>query len=84
MTTPFAALQQIWTAAGCEPAALGGVTLTGADPMLPTDVKVGTAATAVVAARGPARDARARLAGVRHRIDLGLILSILYGKSSHD
>ena len=50
MTTPFAALQQIWTAAGCEPAALDRVTLTGADPMLPTDVMIGTAATAVIAA----------------------------------
>jgi predicted ATPase len=50
MTTPFAALQQIWSAAGCEPAALRHVTLTGADPVLQTQVKIGTAATAVIAA----------------------------------
>ena len=50
MTTPFAALQQIWSAGGCDPAALAHVTLTGADPLLPTDVKIGTAATAAVAA----------------------------------
>lgn len=50
MTTPFSALQQIWTDAGCEPAALDRVRLTGVDPMLPTDVKIGTAATAVIAA----------------------------------
>lgn len=50
MTTPFAALQQIWTAGGCDAGALGRVTLTGTDPMLPTDVKIGTAATAVIAA----------------------------------
>ena len=49
MTTPFAALQQIWSAGGCDPAALAHVTLTGADPLLPTDVKIGTAATAAVA-----------------------------------
>ena len=52
MTTPRAALAQIWTAAGCAPAALARVTLTGADPMLPTDVKIGTAATATIAATG--------------------------------
>jgi len=50
MTTPFAALQQIWSAAGCDPAALQYVTLTGADPVLQTDIKIGTAATAVIAA----------------------------------
>jgi len=50
MTTPVAALQQIWTAGGCDPGTLGRVTLTGADPMLPTEVKIGTAATAVIAA----------------------------------
>ena len=48
--TPFAALRQIWTGARCDAAALGRVMLTGADPMLPTDVKIGTAATAVIAA----------------------------------
>jgi crotonobetainyl-CoA:carnitine CoA-transferase CaiB-like acyl-CoA transferase len=50
MMTPFAALQQLWTDARCEPAALERVTLTGADPVLPTDVRIGTAATAVIAA----------------------------------
>ncbi|HBH03351.1 MAG TPA: carnitine dehydratase, partial [Candidatus Rokubacteria bacterium] len=50
--TPFRALEQLWTAAGCDAAALERVTLTGADPLLPTDVKIGTAATAVIAATG--------------------------------
>jgi crotonobetainyl-CoA:carnitine CoA-transferase CaiB-like acyl-CoA transferase len=50
MTTSLAAFQQIWADARCEPAAIEHVTLTGADPMLPTDVKIGTAATAVIAA----------------------------------
>jgi crotonobetainyl-CoA:carnitine CoA-transferase CaiB-like acyl-CoA transferase len=48
--TPVAALQKIWTDAGGDAAALSRATLTGADPMLPTDVKIGTAATAVIAA----------------------------------
>ena len=50
MMTPFAVLRQIWMDARCEPAALERVTLTGADPVLPTDVRIGTAATAVIAA----------------------------------
>ena len=52
MTTPRAALEQVWAAAGGEPAALERVTLTGADPLLPTDVRIGTAAAAVIAATG--------------------------------
>lgn len=50
MTTLSSAIRQIWTAAGCEPSALERVASTGADPLLPTDVKIGTAATAVIAA----------------------------------
>jgi crotonobetainyl-CoA:carnitine CoA-transferase CaiB-like acyl-CoA transferase len=50
MTTPHATLGRIWIDAGCDPAALERVTLTGADPMLPTDVKIGTAASTVIAA----------------------------------
>src|SRR3990170_7879749 len=52
MTTPRAALEQVWAAAGGEPAALERVTLTSADPLLPTDVRIGTAAAAVIAATG--------------------------------
>ena len=44
------ALEKLWTLAGCEPAVLERVTLTGADPILPTDFKIGTAASAVIAA----------------------------------
>ena len=50
MVTPFAALEHLWASAGCEPAALERVTLTGNDPMLPTDVRIGTAAAAAIAA----------------------------------
>ncbi len=50
MMTPAGALEQIWTWAGGEPRALEHVTLTGEDPMLPTDVRIGTVASAVIAA----------------------------------
>jgi len=46
----FRALEDLWKIAGGEPAALDRVTLTGADPILPTDFKIGTAASAVIAA----------------------------------
>jgi len=52
MTTPVEALTQLWTAAGCTSAALDRATLTGSDPMLPTGIKIGTAATATIAATG--------------------------------
>ena len=52
MTAPRGALEQIWAAAGGDPAALERVSLTGDDPMLPTDVRIGTAAAAVIAATG--------------------------------
>ena len=45
-----ATLEQLWSQAGADPTALGRATLTGADPILPTDFKIGTAASAVIAA----------------------------------
>ena len=50
MVTALAALRQLWLDARCDPAALERVTLTGSDPMLLTDVRIGTAATATIAA----------------------------------
>ena len=50
MTSAVAALDRLWTQAGGDPAALPRVTLTGADPVLPTDFQIGTAAAAVIAA----------------------------------
>ena len=46
----FFAFEDLWSRAGCEPAVLERVTLTGEDPILPTDFKIGTAASAVIAA----------------------------------
>ncbi|HWN16537.1 MAG TPA: CoA transferase [Candidatus Dormibacteraeota bacterium] len=49
-TDAFAALEDLWARAGGDPDALGRATLTGADPILPTDFKIGTAASATIAA----------------------------------
>jgi crotonobetainyl-CoA:carnitine CoA-transferase CaiB-like acyl-CoA transferase len=45
-------LANLWTGAGGDPAALDQVTLTGADPALPSSFRVGTAAQAAIAAAG--------------------------------
>ena len=50
MNDALVALGQLWTQAGGDPAALDRATLTGSDPVLPTDFKIGTAASAVIAA----------------------------------
>ena len=50
MSDAVAALGRLWSHAGGDPAALSRVTLTGADPVLKTDFRIGTASTAVIAA----------------------------------
>ncbi|SED92583.1 CoA-transferase family III [Burkholderia sp. WP9] len=50
--TPELALKHIWTLAGCDPTALRSVTLTGADPGLPSVYRVGSLASASIAATG--------------------------------
>ena len=52
MTSPEAALSDLWRLGGGDPAALGQVVLTGADPQLPSSFAVGTAAQATIAAAG--------------------------------
>ncbi len=51
-TDSFGALADLWRRAGGAPEALERATLTGADPILPTDFKIGTAASATIAATG--------------------------------
>jgi crotonobetainyl-CoA:carnitine CoA-transferase CaiB-like acyl-CoA transferase len=51
-TESFAALADLWSRAGCAPQALERATLSGVDPILPTDFKIGTAASATIAATG--------------------------------
>ncbi|NYH13677.1 CoA transferase [Paraburkholderia bryophila] len=50
--TPELALKQIWTLAGCDPTALHAVTLSGDDPGLPSVFRVGSLASATIAATG--------------------------------
>jgi hypothetical protein len=50
MTAASAALEELWQHAGGDPSVLEHVTLTGDDPILPTDFKIGTAASALIAA----------------------------------
>src|SRR5205814_96118 len=45
-----AALAGLWSTAGGDAAALGRLTFTGADPALPTNFKIGTAASATIGA----------------------------------
>jgi crotonobetainyl-CoA:carnitine CoA-transferase CaiB-like acyl-CoA transferase len=50
--TPELALKHIWTTAGCDPTALRSVSLAGTDPGLPSVYRVGTLASATIAATG--------------------------------
>jgi hypothetical protein len=52
MQTPRDILSDLWRLAGGEPAALGAVSLTGAEPQLPSSFRVGAAAQASIAASG--------------------------------
>ena len=47
---PLEVLSQIWRDAGCPAEALGCLRLTGAEPVLPSSFRVGTAAQATIAA----------------------------------
>jgi crotonobetainyl-CoA:carnitine CoA-transferase CaiB-like acyl-CoA transferase len=49
-TDAFGALEGLWNQAGGAPDALERATLSGADPILPSDFKIGTAASATIAA----------------------------------
>jgi crotonobetainyl-CoA:carnitine CoA-transferase CaiB-like acyl-CoA transferase len=69
--TPHPALDHLWTAAGCDVAALDAVSLTGEDPGLPSLYRVGTLATATIAATGLAASECFRLrTGCRQRVEV--------------
>ncbi|NPT33601.1 CoA transferase [Paraburkholderia xenovorans] len=71
--TPELALKHIWTLAGCDPSALRSVTLTGADPGLPSVYRVGTLASASIAATGLAAAEYHRLrAGRRQHVTVAM------------
>ena len=52
MKTPRDILAELWTLAGGEPSALDAVTLTGAEPILPSSFRMGAAAQSSIAAAG--------------------------------
>jgi crotonobetainyl-CoA:carnitine CoA-transferase CaiB-like acyl-CoA transferase len=52
MVDAFEALAQLWQAAGGDAGALDRVSLTGAEPALPSSFRIGTAAQAAIAAAG--------------------------------
>jgi crotonobetainyl-CoA:carnitine CoA-transferase CaiB-like acyl-CoA transferase len=52
MQSPREILTDIWTSAGGDASALGGVTLTGEEPQLPSSFRVSAAAQASIAATG--------------------------------
>ena len=63
MSDARAALEALWRVAGGDDGALARAALTGADPLLPTDFKIGTAASAVIAATALAASEVGRLRG---------------------
>jgi hypothetical protein len=67
MNDATAALARLWTEAQGDAAALERATFTGADPVLPTDFKIGTAASAVVGATALAASEIWRLRSGRAR-----------------
>src|SRR2546425_8081717 len=58
-------LAELWRWAGEDPAALDSTRLTGGDPVLPSNFKIATAATASIAAAGLAAAEVWRLRGGR-------------------
>ncbi|QQC65580.1 CoA transferase [Paraburkholderia ginsengisoli] len=69
--SPDLALKQIWTVAGCDPGALRSVSLSGADPGLPSVYRVGSLASATIAATGLAAAEYQRLrAGRRQHVSV--------------
>ncbi|SFI48346.1 CoA-transferase family III [Paraburkholderia megapolitana] len=69
--TPSLALDHLWSIAGCDPAALSAVSITGADPALPSVYRVGTLAASTIAATGLAAAECFRLrTGCRQRVDV--------------
>ncbi|TMF29178.1 MAG: hypothetical protein E6I30_13995, partial [Chloroflexi bacterium] len=63
----FGVLAQLWRWAGEDPAALESTRLTGGDPVLPSNFKIATAATASIAAAGLAAAELWRLRGGRRQ-----------------
>jgi crotonobetainyl-CoA:carnitine CoA-transferase CaiB-like acyl-CoA transferase len=73
MQTPQQLLADLWTALGGEPAALDAVSLTGAEPQLPSSFRVDAAAQVAIAASGLAAAEIWRLrSGERQRVGVDM------------
>ncbi|MGF6755425.1 crotonobetainyl-CoA:carnitine CoA-transferase CaiB-like acyl-CoA transferase [Paraburkholderia sp. GAS42] len=71
LMTPRLALEHLWSLAACSPAALDAVSLAGEDPALPSVYRVGTLASATIAAMALAAAECFRLrTGRQQRVDV--------------
>ncbi len=71
--TGMAALQDLWTLAGGDPAALAQVSLHGSDPVLPSSFRIGAAAQASIGAAGLAAAELWRLrSGRRQKVSVDI------------
>ncbi|MBP0591310.1 CoA transferase [Paraburkholderia sp. LEh10] len=71
--TPQPALDHLWSVAGCDPASLAHVSIDGNDPVLPSVFRVGTLASASIAATGLAAAECFRLrTGQMQRVDVSV------------
>jgi crotonobetainyl-CoA:carnitine CoA-transferase CaiB-like acyl-CoA transferase len=82
MQTPREILSDLWRLAGGEPSALDAVTLTGAEPILPSSFRVGAAAQAPVAAAALAAADIWRLrSGERQDITVDMVHAVVECRS---
>src|SRR5262245_63949150 len=73
LTSSQDALAALWRHAGHDPAALASVTLTGAEPVLPSTFAVGTAAqTTIAAAALAAAEVWRERTGRRQQVTVGM------------
>jgi crotonobetainyl-CoA:carnitine CoA-transferase CaiB-like acyl-CoA transferase len=79
---PDAALTDLWRHLGGDPAALGHVALTGAEPALPSSFAIGTAARATIAANGlAAAELWAARTGRRQRVAVDMRHAVIEFRS---
>src|SRR6516165_6080913 len=82
MQTPRDILADLWTLAGGEPSALDAVTLTGAEPQLPSSFRVGAAAQAPIAAAALAAAEIWRLrSGERQDVSVDMVHAVVECRS---
>lgn len=71
---PYAALRELWLAAGLDPGALNSITLSGIDPVVPSSFAIGTAAQVSIAAAALAACEFAHARGVpRQNVNVDML-----------